>query len=310
MRLAVIDCGTNTFNLLIIEVDPNLKYSKIYNDRISVKLGQGSINQGFIDIEPYNRGIEALKKFKTDINNYEVTKVLGFATSAIRDAKNGVQFINQIKTETSIEITIIDGEREAELIYLGNKEAVQLTHNTSLIMDIGGGSNEFILANNNGLLWKQSFPIGAARMLEKFNPSDPITGTELSAINNYLAEELAPLIIASRNYKPSELVGSSGAFDSVVEIIADNFNGEPISDSKTCYEVDMENYKSVSKLIINSSLIERKKIKGLVAMRLDMIVISFIMIDFILNSLNLSRMRVSSYSLKEGALIDYIKSSK
>ena len=310
MRLAVIDCGTNTFNLLIIEADPNLKYSKIYNDRISVKLGQGSINQGFIDIEPYNRGIEALKKFKTDINNYEVTKVLGFATSAIRDAKNGVQFINQIKSETSIEITIIDGEREAELIYLGNKEAVQLTHNTSLIMDIGGGSNEFILANNNGLLWKQSFPIGAARMLEKFKPSDPITGAELSAINNYLAEELAPLIVATKKYKPLELVGSSGAFDSVVEIIADNFNGEPISDSKTCYEVDMENYKSVSKLITNSSLIERKKIKGLVAMRLDMIVISFIMIDFILNSLNLSRMRVSSYSLKEGALIDYIKSSK
>lgn len=310
MRLAVIDCGTNTFNLLIIEVDPNLKYSKIYNDRISVKLGQGSINQGFIDIEPYNRGIEALKKIKTDINKYEVTKVLGFATSAIRDAKNGVQFINQIKSETSIEITIIDGEREAELIYLGNKEAVQLTPNTSLIMDIGGGSNEFILANNNGLLWKQSFPIGAARMLEKFNPSDPITGAEISAINNYLAEELEPLIIAAKKYKPSELVGSSGAFDSVIEIICGSFNGEPVCESKTCYEINMDNYNNVSRLITNSSYNERKNIKGLVAMRIDMIVISFIMIDFILNSLNLSKLRVSSYSLKEGALIDYIKSSK
>ena len=310
MRLAVIDCGTNTFNLLIIEVGLNLKYSKIYNDRISVKLGQGSINQGFIDIEPYNRGIEALKKFKTDINKYEVIKVLGFATSAIRDAKNGVQFINQIKSETSIEITIIDGEREAELIYLGNKEAVQLTPNTSLIMDIGGGSNEFILANNNGLLWKQSFPIGAARMLEKFNPSDPITGAEISAINNYLAAELEPLIIASKKYKPSELVGSSGAFDSVIEIICDSFNGEPVCESKTCYEINMDNYNNVSRLITNSSYNERKNIKGLVAMRIDMIVISFIMIDFILNSLNLSKLRVSSYSLKEGALIDYIKSSK
>jgi exopolyphosphatase/guanosine-5'-triphosphate,3'-diphosphate pyrophosphatase len=310
MRLAIIDCGTNTFNLLIIEVDPNLKYSKIYNDRISVKLGQGSINHGFIDKEPYSRGIEALKKFKRDIDKYEVTKVLGFATSAIRDAKNGVQFINQIKSETSIEITIIDGEREAELIYLGNKEAVQLTPNTSLIMDIGGGSNEFILANNNGLLWKQSFPIGAARMLEKFNPSDPITSAEISAINNYLAEELEPLIIASKKYKPFELVGSSGAFDSVIDIICDNFNGEPVCESKTCYEINMYSYNNVSRLIINSSYNERKNIKGLVEMRIDMIVISFIMIDFILNSLNLNKMRVSSYSLKEGALIDYIKSSK
>src|ERR1700741_3642240 len=158
MRLAVIDCGTNTFNLLIVEFDNQKKYSKIFNTRIAVKLGQGSINKGFIGEEPFKRGIEAIVTLNNEITKYKVSKILAFATSAIRDASNGKEFVDEIKRQTQIDVEIIDGDREAELIYLGKKEAATLSDSVSLIMDIGGGSNEFILANNKGMLWKQSFP--------------------------------------------------------------------------------------------------------------------------------------------------------
>ncbi|MBA2613047.1 MAG: phosphatase [Bacteroidetes bacterium] len=306
MRLAVIDCGTNTFNLLIVAFDSQKKYSKVFNSRIAVKLGQGSINEGFIADEPFKRGIDAMKVLNQEISKYNVSKILAFATSAIRDAENGKQFVEEVKRQTNIDVEIINGDREAELIYIGNKAAVELKDSVSLIMDIGGGSNEFILANSKGLLWKQSFPIGAARMLDKFSPSDPITIKEIADIKEFLKVQLAPLIEAAKEFLPMELIGSSGAFDSIVEIINGELNGEPIVESKTCYDIKMADYLYVSKLIKHSTLDERKKIKGLVAMRFDMIVISCLMIDVVIKAFNIPQMRVSTFSLKEGALIDHI----
>lgn len=309
MRLAVIDCGTNTFNLLVVEFDNQKKYTKIFNSRIAVKLGQGSINKGFIGEEPFKRGINAIKTLNLEIQKFDVSKILAFATSAIRDADNGREFVNEAKKQTGIDIEIIDGNREAELIYLGNKEAAPLNDSVSLIMDIGGGSNEFILANNKGLLWKYSFPIGAARILEKFSPSDPITNIEIADIKEYMKSQMYPLFDAAKEFMPLELIGSSGAFDSIVEIINGELNGEALIDTKTCYDINMLDYLHISRLIKYSTLAERKHIKGLVSMRFDMIVISCLMIDYVIKSLNIPKMRVSTFSLKEGALIDHINKS-
>lgn len=305
MRLAVIDCGTNTFNLLIVERLHGV-YKKIYSTRIAVKLGEGAINKGFIADIPFNRGLEAMKSFKQEIKKYEAEKVLSLATSAIRDAQNGADFVKQVKAQFDIDITVIDGNREAEFIYLGVREAVKLSDKISLIMDIGGGSNEFILANSNTIFWKHSFLLGAARMLEKFSPSNPITKNEIDAINAYLKTQMQPLFEAVKKIPPVELVGSSGAFDSIVEMINGELNGEALADSKTEYKINLNDYSKISQLVVNSTLEQRKKIKGLVAMRLDMIVISCLMIDFMLHEFHFKRLRVSTYSLKEGAMVNFM----
>jgi exopolyphosphatase/guanosine-5'-triphosphate,3'-diphosphate pyrophosphatase len=309
MRIAIIDCGTNTFNLLIIELANENNYTKIFNTRISVKLGEGAINQGFIAPLPFNRGIDALTLFGEEIRKHGVEKVLAFATSAIRDAKNGVSFIAEVNKKSKIEIRVIDGDEEADLIYLGVKEAVRLSTENSLIIDIGGGSTEFIIANKYEVLWKQSFSIGAARLLEKFAHSNPITTAEITNMYNFLNEQLSPLFMAIEKYPPVELVGSSGAFDSLVDMINGELGGEALVDTKTEYAIDLVKYDQISNLVRGSSLEQRKKIKGLVPMRFDMIVISCLMIDFVLNSCQLKKLRVSTYSLKEGALVDYINNN-
>lgn len=306
MRLAVIDCGTNTFNLIINELHDGKAYTKLYKTRIPVKLGEGAINKGFIAPASFDRGVEAIRTFNDTIREHKVDKVLAFATSAIRDAANGIEFIEKIKFAFGIDITVIDGNREAELIYFGIREAVKLSDATSLIIDVGGGSTEFILANHSGILWKQSYRIGAARLLEKFTPSDPITPEEIKNINDYLTGELTSLFEAVKKYRPKELIGSSGAFDSLVEMIHGEMNGEPLVDSKTEYEVGLENYKNITGLVKRSTLHERRQIKGLVPMRIDMIVISCVMVDFVLSSFDLNKLKVSIYSLKEGALMDFL----
>jgi exopolyphosphatase/guanosine-5'-triphosphate,3'-diphosphate pyrophosphatase len=201
MRFAIIDLGTNTFNLLIAESDANKSFTKLFNTKVAVKLGEGGINEGYIADVPFQRGINALKQYQQYILDYDVEQTFAFATSAIRSASNGTEFVAQAKKVAGITITVIDGHEEAELIYHGNKMAVNMAEHTSLIMDIGGGSNEFILANHETIFWKNSYLLGAARLLDKFKPSDPITEKEIDDFNNYLREQLASLFEATKDFR-------------------------------------------------------------------------------------------------------------
>ena len=201
-RIAVIDLGTNTFNLLIVEVSPDRSYQHIFQTKISVKLAEGGIHKGFIAPIPFQRGIDALKIHKETIEKYKVSNILAFATSAIRGASNGAEFVAKAKKEIDVDIQVISGDKEAEFIYYGVRSAVEMNDQTSLIIDIGGGSTEFIIATKEKVFWKQSFLLGAARLLELFSPSDPITSKEIETITDYLQKELQPLFEANRSDRP------------------------------------------------------------------------------------------------------------
>jgi len=310
MKLAIIDCGTNTFNLLILEIIDSKVQQKLVSTRESVKLGEGSINKGFIGEEAFQRALHAFELFNGHIQTQQTDHVLAYATSAIRDATNGWRLIAKVKEKFGISIDIINGLNEANFIFLGVNAAVKLSDDVSLIMDIGGGSVEFILAKKGLMLWKESFNVGVARILDNFHPSDPITINEINTIQQFLKEKLRRLGEAIHRFKPTELVGSSGAFESFIEMLAIKNLSLPLSDKTTEYDIECQNYLLLAKEIIHSSVEQRKSMQGLVPMRVDMIVISCIMVNFVLEEYNLSKLRVSSYSLKEGAVIHYINTSK
>ena len=301
-RIAIVDLGTNTFNLLIVEIHSDKTYNHLFQTKISVKLAEGGINKGFIAPVPFQRGIDALKEHKQSIEKYNVDKVFAFATSAIRGASNGKEFVIKAKQEIDIDIQVISGDREAELIYYGIRDAVKMNHETSLIIDIGGGSTEFIIANKDQIFWKQSFLLGAARLLELFDPSDPITEKEIQTLTDHLNKELQPLFEAVEKYPVIELIGSSGSFDSLAEMIAHRFYSPRLLDDKTEFTFDLDDCSVIYEMILRSTKEERLQMKGLVAMRVDMIVISSILVNFIIGSFKIKKMRLSTYSLKEGVL--------
>lgn len=305
-RIAIIDLGTNTFNLLIVEVNPDKSYRPLYQTKTSVKLGEGGINKGIIEPVPFQRGIDALKNFKELIKELNAEKVYAFGTSALRDAINSKAFLEKAEQETAIVIQTISGEREAELIYYGVRSAVKMEEALSLIIDIGGGSTEFIIANKNEIIWKRSFLLGAARLLEKFNPSDPITNEQVQHLNSYLRQELRPLFGAIEKHPVAELVGASGSFDSLAEMIAYKYYTRDLLQNKTEYTFNLDDCEGIYKVLLRSTKAERLKMKGLVPMRVDMIVISCILVYFIITSFNIQRMRLSTFSLKEGVLYEVL----
>ncbi len=305
--VAIIDLGTNTFNLLIVELNPDKTYTHLFHTKISVKLGEGGINSDFIYPIPFQRGIDALLEYKKIVKKYNVDKVYAFATSAIRGASNGKEFVAKTKQETNYDVQIISGDKEAELIYYGVRSAVKMSNKNSLIIDIGGGSTEFIIANEEKIIWKQSFLLGAARLLEKFNPSNPITDEEIIVLKNYLSNELKPLFEAVKKYSVTELIGSSGSFDSLAEMIAHKFYTPEILDNKTEYTFNIDDCATMYEILIKSTKEERLQMKGLIEMRVDMIVVSSIIVHFIITSFEINKMRLSTYALKEGVLQEIMK---
>src|SRR6202012_891884 len=152
-RVAVMDLGTNTFHLLIAEGDAANPHILLKITE-PVKLGEGGINKGIIQPAAYARGVNAMEQFHRQIAQHKVDELKAIATSALRSASNGNAFIHEVKQKTGIRIETINGDKEADNIYKGVKAGTCLSQQNSLIVDIGGGSIEFILGNIDGIIYK------------------------------------------------------------------------------------------------------------------------------------------------------------
>ncbi|MEM8893785.1 MAG: exopolyphosphatase [Bacteroidota bacterium] len=304
MRIAVIDMGTNTFHLLVAKVD-NGQFETIYREKSAVKIGAKGINDGLITEAAQTRALKTLRRFKqiTEVEN--VDQVFATATSAIRNANNGADLVAKIKEETGISTRIISGEEEAKLIYYGVEHALDLGDETSLIMDIGGGSIEFIIGNENEIKWKHSFEIGGQRMIERFHKHDPIRTEEKEAVEAYLDEHLTLLFEKVTQYQPTALIGSSGTFDTLSDIYRVK-EGLEKSPEATEFPLTLSGFNEIFADILVKTREERLAMPGMIELRVEMIVVASILIDFILTRSQIKKIRVSAYALKEGVLLNTI----
>jgi exopolyphosphatase/guanosine-5'-triphosphate,3'-diphosphate pyrophosphatase len=298
---AIIDLGTNTFHLLIAEVKQGA-IREFYKLQVPVKIGRGGINNGQITPDSYQRGMVTVSEFKKYIDQFQVTDVTAFATSAIRTAKNGGDFVREVEERCGIKITTIDGDTEAKYIYTGVLNSFKFPAYPVLVMDIGGGSVEFIIGTGDEIHWKQSFEIGAARLLEQFHQSNPIAIDEKEELKAYLAEVLKPLDAAINQYQPTMLVGSAGSFETLVDIVIKDLTVIPNSLSKQAFEIRREDFDVFVELMKTSTTEQRRLLRGMTDFRVEMITVAALLMDFVVNTYAIKRIVCSNYSLKEGVL--------
>jgi exopolyphosphatase/guanosine-5'-triphosphate,3'-diphosphate pyrophosphatase len=296
---AVLDLGTNTFNLLIGDIKQKEKGILVSLEE-PVMLGKGGIQDNRIMPEAFERAFNVLEKFKTVLNQYQIKSISGFATSAIRNALNGADFINQVYEKFQIQIESISGDLEAEYIYYGVRNSFDFQGENYLIMDIGGGSVEFIIGNKEQYYWKQSFEVGAIRLHERFKKHDPILSSEILEIKTYLSEKLTPLLDQIKQYPLKGLIGSAGTFESMWQIIEGDFSSNCVSVSPYAKRVDELNLIQFLQFIIQSNLEERKQLQNLVDFRREYIVVACVLIEFILQNTQIKELICSDFALKEG----------
>ncbi len=302
-RLGVIDIGTNTFHLLIVNWNAkNSKFETLVRKRFFVKLGADRLDH--ITTVAYQNGLNAMASFKEIIQKHNCHQVRAFGTSVIRNADNAIQFCNDVKQKTGIEIQEISGDKEASLILKGVQLSYPFTTRPCLIMDIGGGSVEFIIANKEKMFYAESFKIGVAVLRNLFHQSEPISHHQIFALKNHLAEKLTPLFRQLKIHSPQVLIGASGTFDVLENVLPT----QQISPSATQLEVDKMSV-FVNK-VISKNLQEREMLSEIPNSRIDLIVVALILVEYIWDTKYFDQLAVTSYTMKEGMIYEMIQELK
>lgn len=300
MITAIIDMGTNTFNLLVA----NQKGEILHEGKLPVKLGEGGFRERKITPEAMKRAFAAIGSHLSTAQRFGATRYFAFATSMVRDASNGLDFTSGIKQHFNIDVEVISGEREAELIWKGVRAAVGLGEKPTLVVDIGGGSNEILIADSRQIFWLNSFNLGVTRLTELFTISDPIKPEELLAIEDYMLKVLQPLLHSAQRFRPRIMAGSSGSFDSFRKILEQR--GAIPKTALTWAEIPLSEYLKLHNFFITSTHEQRLSLPGLDPFRVDLIVPASIFVNLLVKQLGIERMLQSDYALKEGFMMEII----
>ncbi len=306
-RIAIFDLGSNAFKLLIVEKSNNpAGFEIIHREQSGVKLASKGINKKIITEEARIRALEAIASFKVTAETYKCRTIKCTGTSAFRDARNGQILVDEIKERYHLDVEIISGEREAKLIYKGVKKGFNIGDQPVLIMDIGGGSLEIIIANKTKLLFQKSYDLGMRRILEKLELPDPLTKKDIERIKKFFDTEFKELDKTVEKHKPMVLVGTSGSFETISNLISAQ-KQKPLKKVDTAaYKLSRTRIKELHDMLVPMSEAERRKIEGMDMIRVDLIAIAMVFVHHLIKKYNFEKALFSAFALKEGLLSEIL----
>jgi exopolyphosphatase/guanosine-5'-triphosphate,3'-diphosphate pyrophosphatase len=305
MRIAAIDVGSNSIHMVVAQVESDGRFRVLDRAKEMVRLGHRTLTNGRLSAEAMNNGLRTLAAFRTLAERQGVMRFKAVATSAVREASNGGDFIQRVKEEVGLRIKVIPGREEARLIYLGVRHAIDLRGESTLIVDAGGGSVELILSEDDKPVAFDSVKIGVARLSEKFLADDPPSARDLAALESYFTEHLDPILsrVAKRDVR--RVIGTSGTMLNLISI-AGYLRGEPPDGHLNHFAVTAEEMTRVRRLLTKADRDERLKVKGLDAKRVDTIVAGACLADHVLREVGAKEIIACTWALREGVMLDFI----
>jgi exopolyphosphatase/guanosine-5'-triphosphate,3'-diphosphate pyrophosphatase len=304
---ASIDIGSNTLRLLIGESKDNRIYVKCYNRTIT-RLGTDIHRTGKLHDTPIEASIAVLREFSSLISSYNVKHVKAVATSALREASNADIFIQRALAETGISIEVISGEEEAELTLKGIlsslPEHVPVHYQSLLIIDMGGGSTEWIFYKNTQCLDRGSIPIGVIKLYGKCIKTDPVSKTDISCLNNEivpLLHTLAKHVVHSID-NTTHLIGTAGTFTTLaaIDLELQKYEREKIH----LHRLSLPRLYKMSQNLFSLTLEARKNVRGLEPERADLIIPGIQFTIKLMEIFHFKELFISDYGLLEGILLD------
>ncbi len=305
-RLAAIDLGTNSFHVVIVDLYSDGSFRSIDDLKEMVELAKGGIGKR-LNKAAFERGISALKKIKILCDSYQVDQILAYATSAIREAENGGDFIQTSIDEIGIKINAIPGVVEAELIGYAVQHGLKLSDEPVLVVDIGGGSVEFILLNNHHFKHLMSKKLGVSRMVDMFKPNDPIDEKGIHELEKYYAQELEGLSIVLKDNPTKTMIGSSGTMQAIGLMIATR-KGLSVDVTLNELTYTKEDFFQFYNSFIGLNEKKRTKVPGMDLKRIRFINTGVVLVNWIIQNLGIEEVKISTQALREGIIIRHIKS--
>jgi len=305
MRLAAIDIGTNSLHIIVARVRPDLSFEIIDREKEMVRLGAGGLDGRALTPEATQAALQVLTKFQRLADSHRVDETIAVATSAVREAENGGEFLHAVTETTGIRPRVISGTEEARLIHLAAAYGISMPGETAVVVDIGGGSVEITRGAGAAIDLARSFKLGVIRLTERFVKSDPIEARDERKLVRYIEEALGDYLDQIAKAGFDRLVGTSGTVLSLGQVALAE-QGHAPGGTLRSRRISAKQLRRVRKLLTTMGLEKRLRVPGLDPRRADLAVAGAILLDHIVRRLDAPDLTLCDMSLREGLVLDYI----
>ncbi len=303
MRIAAIDIGTNSVHMIVVQVHPDLSFEVIDREKDMVRLGAGGLDSGHLTDTAMAAALQVLAKYRRLAESHKVDEIVASATSAVREAENGGEFIATVARQTGIHVRVISGTEEARLIHQAAAYGVDLKNNAGVVIDIGGGSVEVTLGGAGRPQLARSFKMGVIRLTERFVKSDPLSNRDERKLIKHINRDAGDYLdeIASRGF--DRVIGTSGTILSLGALAAD---AKPSGDVRNL-RVSAKAIHRLRERLTSMDLDRRLRLPGLDPRRADLSIAGVVLIDTILRRLGAEELTLCDLALREGLVLNYIR---
>jgi exopolyphosphatase/guanosine-5'-triphosphate,3'-diphosphate pyrophosphatase len=306
MRIAAIDIGTNSVHMIVVQVRHDLSFEIIDREKEMVRLGSGGLGGRALTASATTAALQALSKFKRLAESHHVDEVVAAATSAVREADNGREFLTAIRHRTGIRVKVISGTEEARLIHRAAVYGVDISGGRAVVIDIGGGSVELTLGTTSQIKVADSAKVGVIRLTEQFALTDPIERRDARRMTRHIREAVAGTVDRIAAIGFDRVIGTSGTILSLGGLVIGD--GRSVgSDDLRNHRVNSKQIRQLRRQITLMTLAERLRIPGLDPRRADLAVAGVILLDTLMRRLGASELTLCDLALREGLALDYIR---
>lgn len=305
--MAAVDIGTNSFHLVVARALANNRFQILTTDKEMVRLGSGSGDMKLLEAEAMDRGVRTLARFRQVAESHRAT-IRAVATSAVREASNQQEFIDRCRAEAGVEVEVIAGTEEARLIHLGVLQALQVYDQQLVLIDIGGGSTEFLVGKGGDVLFVRSLKVGAIRLTDRFFPNGVTSTRRVAQCREYLRSFLAPAAGEIRSHGFDIAVGSSGTAETVA-VVAAHLAQRSAPRSLNGYVVPIAAIDAAVEAIVGATTPARRaRLAGMDERRVDIIPAGALWLQTACHELGVEALTISTFALREGVLLDVLRS--
>jgi exopolyphosphatase/guanosine-5'-triphosphate,3'-diphosphate pyrophosphatase len=320
LRIAAIDIGTNSLHMIVVEVTPNLAFKTLSSDKDPTHLGDGALVKRRLTSRAIDHTLDALARYQKIAQGLDADVLLAYATSAVRESANGGDFVDLARRRLRLPVQVISAREEAHLIYLAVRSAIDLdchpasgehgsrdpdSRGPALILDIGGGSAELIVATNERPLLLESQPLGASRLAQQFLHADPVSNKDLAALQSHIKKSLKPALQQIRELAPRHLIGTSGTLENLAAMAALR-HGESAARHRLLTHMSRDDFADLYKQLRKLPLKERRRLPGMDPDRAAQIPAGAAVLDHLFDKLPFTHIDVCDRALREGMIIDYM----
>jgi exopolyphosphatase/guanosine-5'-triphosphate,3'-diphosphate pyrophosphatase len=304
MRIAAIDIGSNSIHMIVCRIREDLSFEVVDREKDMIRLAAGTLTKGFMPDTNIATAMQTLAKFKRLAESHDVEEILVAATSAVREADNGGDFITLASREVGLRVRVISGTEEARLIHLAAAYAVGTGADRAVTIDIGGGSTEVTLGTAARMEAGRSFKLGVIRLAERFAQNDPLSRGDVQRLERHIVRETAKYLNQVRRRGFRRVIGTSGTILTIGALAAGATAGP---NERRRLVVSADDIRRLRKRLVALPLDERLKIPGLDPRRADLAPVGAILIETLLDRLEVDEITLCDFALREGLILDYIR---